>query len=222
MPDLPLFPLNMVLFPGTTINLHIFEARYKQMINLCLETQQPFGVVLIAEGREAYGPAAPHRVGCTAHITQVHRLSEGRMEIRALGRDRFEIRSLRQGQPYLVGDVTMRPLAEDNPERLTAFAQRLQPWVKKYLQLLARIENTQLGDYQLPDDPIHLGYLAAKILQNVPMSQKQALLMSNQPLVLLSQVQHLYQVEVALLEMMINRAENSDDLDMNSSSFSLN
>jgi Lon protease-like protein len=204
------------------INLHIFEARYKEMINLCLETHQPFGVVLIAEGREAYGPATPHMVGCTAHITQVHRLNQGRMEIRALGRDRFEIRSLRQDLPYLVGDVNLRPLVEDNPAYLMASARRLQPWVRRYLKLLARIENTQLSDYQLPNDPVHFAYLAAKILQYVPMIQKQGLLTSNQPRVLLAQVQRLYEVEVALLEMMINRAENHDDVDMDPASFSLN
>ncbi len=222
MTELPLFPLNTVLFPGTTINLHIFEARYKQMMNLCLETEQPFGVVLIAEGQEAYGSARPHMIGCTAHITQVHRLDQGRLEIRALGRDRFEIQALNQDRPYLVGDVTMRPLAEDDPQLLLILAQRLQPWVAKYLKLLARIENTQLGDYELPDDPIHFGYLAAKILQHAPMLQKQALLSSNEPSLMLAQVRRLYRFEVELLEMMINRAQNNDDRDPYLSIFSLN
>ena len=65
MDELPLFPLGSVLFPGMLINLHVFEERYKQMINMCLETRQPFGVVLIKEGKEAYGPATPFRIGRT-------------------------------------------------------------------------------------------------------------------------------------------------------------
>ena len=58
MATLPLFPLNTVLFPGMQLKLHIFEERYKLMINSCIESNQPFGVVLIKEGREAFDPIA--------------------------------------------------------------------------------------------------------------------------------------------------------------------
>ncbi|MFB3052831.1 MAG: LON peptidase substrate-binding domain-containing protein, partial [Dehalococcoidia bacterium] len=50
--ELPLFPLNSVLFPGATLPLHIFEERYKKMVNLCLESNSPFGVLLIRSGSE--------------------------------------------------------------------------------------------------------------------------------------------------------------------------
>ncbi len=76
--EIPLFPLNTVLFPGTPIHLHIFEERYKQMINLCLQEQRPFGVVLIRNGMEALGPLAePFHIGCTAEIAHVERLEDG-------------------------------------------------------------------------------------------------------------------------------------------------
>ena len=58
MLELPLFPLNTVLFPGMPLNLHIFEERYKRMMQACIESSKPFGVVLIKQGLEAHGPLA--------------------------------------------------------------------------------------------------------------------------------------------------------------------
>ncbi len=105
--ELPLFPLHTVLFPGTPIHLHIFEDRYKQMINLCLDKHRPFGIVLIREGMEALGPLAePYRIGCTAHIVHIQRLEQDRMNIVAIGQERFEIQSLDfLAIPYLAGLV---------------------------------------------------------------------------------------------------------------------
>ena len=65
---LPLFPLNTVLFPNMVLPLHVFEERYKLMINTCLAQDKPFGVVLIYSGTEAGGPAVPHSVGTVARI----------------------------------------------------------------------------------------------------------------------------------------------------------
>ena len=92
MLDLPLFPLNTVLFPGMPLSLHIFEDRYKRMIGECIDSGNPFGVVLIKRGQEANGPLAePHEIGCTARIIEVEPLSEGRMNIVVLGQKRFRI-----------------------------------------------------------------------------------------------------------------------------------
>jgi Lon protease-like protein len=66
--ELPIFPLNVVLFPGMPLPLHIFEERYKSMINRCIQAGHAFGVVLIREGQEVGPPARPHDVGTTAVI----------------------------------------------------------------------------------------------------------------------------------------------------------
>ena len=66
--QLPLFPLNLVLFPGMDLPLHIFEERYKSMIGDCLNQNLPFGVVLIKEGLEVGTPAEPERIGTSARI----------------------------------------------------------------------------------------------------------------------------------------------------------
>src|SRR4030067_2100194 len=93
--DLPLFPLNTVLFPGMPLPLHIFEERYKRLIRDCLETHQPFGVVLIRKGYEANGPLAePHEIGCTARIVDIQPLSDGGINVITLGENRFRIHSL--------------------------------------------------------------------------------------------------------------------------------
>ena len=76
---LPLFPLEqVVLFPGMSLPLHIFEERYKVMIGACQVTDQLFGVLLIKSGSEVGAPAQPERVGCTARMLRVDRLPDGR------------------------------------------------------------------------------------------------------------------------------------------------
>ena len=83
--NLPLFPLNTVLFPGMVLPLHIFEERYKLMMNRCLEQERPFGVVLIREGAEVGEQAVPYDVGTTSVIAGVTRYDDGRMNIVSLG-----------------------------------------------------------------------------------------------------------------------------------------
>jgi uncharacterized protein len=113
--DLPLFPLNTVLFPGMPLTLHIFEERYKLMIERCLEHRQPFGVVLIRYGKEALGSLAdPHRIGCTARILDVQPLSEGRMNISALGQKRFRILELSHKKALPGGLGRAFPISRDS------------------------------------------------------------------------------------------------------------
>ena len=110
---LPLFPLDVVLFPGAPLPLHIFEPRYKQMINELLQDQERFGVVRTREnGMES--------VGCTAEIVAVaKRYEDGRMDIVTEGRDRFEIMEMNLEKNYLRAEVLFlvdepdRPAPED-------------------------------------------------------------------------------------------------------------
>ncbi len=93
----PLFPLQVVLFPRTNLALHIFEERYKEMIGECIEKQAEFGVVLTQEN-------AMENIGCTATITEVVRkYDDGRMDILVRGRRRFEIMFLDRTRAYLRG-----------------------------------------------------------------------------------------------------------------------
>jgi Lon protease-like protein len=103
--DLPLFPLNTVLFPGMVLPLHIFEDRYRLMIDRCLKEERPFGVVLIREGKETESSVVPHVVGTTALIARASRLDDGCINVITIGSERFRLRALRYDQPYLSGEA---------------------------------------------------------------------------------------------------------------------
>ena len=96
---LPLFPLDLVLLPGTPLPLHVFEPRYKEMIAECLDRSLPFGVVRSKETEIA-------EIGCTAEIVTVtKRHDDGRMDIVTEGRQRFEVMQLNQERSFLQAEV---------------------------------------------------------------------------------------------------------------------
>ena len=100
---LPLFPLDVVLFPGTPLPLHIFEPRYKEMIGECLANKAPFGVVRALEEGVA-------EMGCTAEIVAVtKRYPDGRLDLVTKGRDRFEVLELNQERSFLRAEVILIP-----------------------------------------------------------------------------------------------------------------
>src|SRR5215469_6358339 len=96
---IPLFPLDVVLFPGASLPLHIFEERYKEMIGICLEDESTFGVVRAQQEGLAV-------IGCTARIVRViQRYRDGRMDILCQGDTRFEIEMLENSRAYLEAEV---------------------------------------------------------------------------------------------------------------------
>lgn len=198
--ELPLFPLNTVLFPGMPLHLHIFEERYKKMIKLCLERSIPFGVVLIARGVEAYGPPAePHEVGCTARIIETQPLADDRMNIVAIGQERFRtIMVDRRKAPYLYGIIELFPLQDSETDSVIRAGDRLKPWLQKYLEVLAFMGGVDLESPQIPDDPQTLAYLASIALQ-IPNNEKQDLLSKETTTQLLYRLLDIYRREVAIL-----------------------
>jgi len=96
---IPLFPLNVVLFPGEQLPLHIFEPRYRRMVRACLEAKSPFGMLLAL-------PNGVVRVGCTAEIVDVvKKYEDGRMDILTVGREPFRIVELFTDDPLLEGQI---------------------------------------------------------------------------------------------------------------------
>lgn len=177
---LPLFPLRLVLFPGQVLPLHIFEPRYRLMINRCIEEHQPFGVVLMREDtpdwREYRGDVAlPHNVGTTAHIRQVERLPDGRLNVVTLGLHRFRVRNLRFDQPFLQAEVESFPLVETSKAQAAEEASHVRRLLRDYIEALSKITDAEIDLDEVPDDPRVLAYLTASVLQ-VPWEEKQALL----------------------------------------------
>lgn len=199
MYELPLFPLNTVLFPGMPLPLHIFEERYKEMIADCIRENRPFGVVLIAEGQAENGPPAkPYAIGCTAEIAQVQPLEQGRMLIMTVGRERFRIRRLEYGKPYLVGMVEPAPLETEPDETQAGQADALYPLVVDYLQKLATIGNIEFEVDQIPEEPVALIYMAATLIQ-LPAGEKQAFLSANRASELGRNLVRAYRRELSLM-----------------------
>ena len=208
--ELPLFPLNTVLFPGMPLPLHIFEERYKLMIRFCMENSQPFGVVLIRQGREALGQLAePYEIGCTARIIEVQPLAKGQMNIITLGENRFRILSTFSRDGYLMGKVEWFPLEEAHSRNMASHAQRLLPWVKQYMQILSEGSETDLEPEKLPADPVVLAYLAAVLVQ-IPPEQKQALLAEQRAIDLLGTMERIYRREVAMLQAIMDHGRRQD------------
>ena len=96
---IPLFPLNVVVFPRTQLPLHIFEERYKEMVGNAIRDESEFGIVLAKEDGIV-------NAGCTVAVDKVLQMyPDGRMDILTSGRHRFEISSLNEEKTYLQGEV---------------------------------------------------------------------------------------------------------------------
>jgi Lon protease-like protein len=206
MYKLPLFPLNLVLFPATPVRLHIFEERYRLMINQCIEQKQPFGVVALRQGSEVEGyglPTEPYSIGCSAVITEVQRLYDGRMNIVARGFQRFRIAELDHSQPYLVGIVEDYPLDLTMPSDLERAGRRLRPWVERYFKLLARAENLEVDVQRIPTDPSELAFLSASLLK-LPTIEKQALLSAPTLISLIEKLHPQYRKEATILDLLLS------------------
>lgn len=210
MMTLPLFPLNTVLFPGMPLKLHIFEERYKLMINECIDQRKPFGVVLIETGDEALGALAhPHLIGTTAHITQVQRLPFGRMNILAIGKDRFRINTLIDERTYLEGVVDFIPLVMDDMASLKRGERALRPLLNRYLAALSEA-GLQLEESDLPQDTLALAYLAAVVLQT-DNGSKQQLLESVNTTQFFQRLLTEYRREVAMLDVLLTSSAETND-----------
>ncbi len=175
MPLIPLFPLGSVLFPGGTLPLHIFEPRYKLMIGECIDREQPFGVVLIREGSEVDGGATPHDIGTTAHVSRVQRLPDGRMNLIAVGQQRFRILSLDNSRPYLAGEVSFIPREQPDDPRCDEAAARVAELFSRYFQLMLALGDQWTRRIGLPSRPAILADFVGGRL-DVPPDVKQRLL----------------------------------------------
>ena len=114
--DLPLFPLQTVLFPGGRLPLRIFEQRYMEMASACLRHGSSFGVCLIREGAEVGAPAVPEPVGCLARIAEWDMEQLGVLRVTVLGERRFRVQSQRvQPDRLLRASAELLPEEQDAP-----------------------------------------------------------------------------------------------------------
>ena len=156
---LPLFPLELVLLPGTPLPLHIFEPRYKEMIRECISTEAPFGVVRAFEEGIA-------EVGCTAEIITVTKeYPDGRMDLICEGRKRFEVIEVNRDRSFLQAEVLIVP---DDPE--TAVQEERVKAVQLHLEILSLAGAVQ--DLSAADQNQLSFYLAGSLPLDLDFKQK--------------------------------------------------
>ncbi len=171
---LPLFPLNVVLFPGMLLPLHIFEERYQEMVRRCLDEDRTFGVCLIRSGDEVGGPAEPYEVGTTCEILKATELGDGRLDLVTLGRERFTIDRLYRERSYLEGDIC--PLPEGSAFCPESLIQEVRDATAEYVGTLLSQAAQPQRKLDLPEDAATLSNLVASILLQVPADIRQDLL----------------------------------------------
>jgi Lon protease-like protein len=156
---IPLFPLDVVLFPGTPLPLHIFEPRYKEMIGECLAQNRTFGVVRAVEQGLA-------DVGCTAEIvTVVKEYPDGRLDLVTEGRKRFELVRVNQERSFLQAEIL---LIGDEPG--TPSQQAIDRVVELHSQVLAIAGAKQ--DLSPADPSLLSFYLAGSLPLDLDFKQK--------------------------------------------------
>ncbi|MEA5468442.1 LON peptidase substrate-binding domain-containing protein [Spirulina sp. 06S082] len=169
--ELPLFPLpDVVLFPSRPLPLHIFEFRYRIMMNTILESDRRFGVLMFdpVQG-EISG------VGCCAEVIHFQRLPDDRMKILTLGQQRFRVLEYVREKPYRVGLVEW---VEDEPTQkdLRLIATEVEELLRDVVRLSAKLTDSSI---ELPEDlpnlPLELSYWVASNLYGVAAEQQMLL-----------------------------------------------
>ncbi len=173
--NLPLFPLNTVLFPNATIPLHVFEERYRLMVQMCLDGDSIFGVVLIKSGSEVGEPAEPHSVGTVARIEDVNRMDNGRMLLRVKGAERFAILRITQQRSYIEANVQLLGDAADEEPVASEVMDMVRTATTRHVRLAMGLRGGWVREAKTPEDPAALSYFVGTLLQSEP-NVKQALL----------------------------------------------
>ena len=184
--QLPIFPLNAVVFPGVTVPLHVFEDRYRALVHHLLtisdKPQRLFGIVAVREGYEVgrHGVASVHRVGCVVQMTSVDPYPDGRFDIEVVGRRRLRLEDLDASGSYLVGDVETLPEHRRSSPETDAEALRATETFAVYRRRLSALRGGDVLDGDMPRDPEYLSYtLAATCL--LTLSERQELLEMSSP-----------------------------------------
>jgi Lon protease-like protein len=175
--QLPIFPLQAVMFPGGALTLRVFEPRYMSLVKECLQGDLPFGVCLIAEGSEVGAPAVPHKVGVAARIVAWDMTQLGVLNITVRGEERFRIREQEANREGLIR-ARVEPIAVEAelpvPESLAALVPLLQAMA------------ADAGAERMPpphrfDDAAWVGYRFCELLP-IPLIARQKLLELEDPI----------------------------------------
>jgi len=175
--DLPIFPLSIVLFPGVPLPLHIFEQRYRQMLNDIRVSNNLFGVSYVdASTSQQEVPPAGH-VGCVAEVSETQTLPDGRSNILTVGVIRYRIEEyLERGDPYLVARVSFFEDEEDDNELLRNSSREVAETFTRIARAVRIINDERASLPDISDtEPQQLSFLVAAAME-VDTDLKQELL----------------------------------------------
>lgn len=165
--DLPLFPLPVVLFPGVPLPLHIFEPRYRQMLDDIRLTKNLFGLAYFDPTLTGNEIPPAGSVGCVAEVTETQTFPDGRSNILTLGVIRYRIESyVDRGEPYLVAQVSFFEDDEEDETLLSGPAKDVADTFTRIAQAVRTINDERAA---LPDisntEPQRLSFLVAAAME---------------------------------------------------------
>lgn len=156
--DVPMFPLGTVLVPGAYLPLHVFEPRYRALVEVCVEGDLEFGVALIERGSEVGGGDTRFTIGCSARIVEAVQLEDGRYAIGTVGVRRIRVLRWLPDAPYPRAEVEAWPDPVPGPGAAEAVAT-VVPTLRRVLALAAELgEAVAPATVELANDPLAAGY----------------------------------------------------------------
>jgi Lon protease-like protein len=175
--ELPLFPLEVVLFPGTPMPLHIFEPRYRQMMADIRVRENLFGLSYF--DASASGPDLPPvgHIGCAAEVRETQELEDGRSNILSIGVARYRLEAYAEtGEPYLVGRVSFFEDEAEDEDLLAVHAEQVSELFLRIARAVRALNDERAALPELPETtPAQLSFLVAAAME-VDLHVKQELL----------------------------------------------
>ena len=165
--ELPLFPLSVVLFPGTPMPLHIFEPRYRQMMLDIGVRNNLFGISYFDAGTSSQEVPPVGHVGCVAEVTETQALPDGRSNIFTVGLIRYRVESyVERGDPYLVAKVSYFEDEAEDKEMLARRAGEVSELFMRIARSVRIINDERAALPELPDaEPERLSFLIAAAME---------------------------------------------------------
>ncbi|WP_396214106.1 LON peptidase substrate-binding domain-containing protein [Gemmatimonas sp.] len=211
MPDqrLPIFPLNVVLFPGTTMPLHLFEPRYRQLLKDIQNGDSRFGILTGISG-VAERDLPSGRMGCVAEVTEAEVMPDGRANIVVTGRERFALDSfVDDDAPYNVADVSfVADTGGTNAVALAVASDDVAQNFRRVVKAVHLLNGEQSVMPTLPDDPVQLPWSIAAMI-DVDLTQRYQLLAERSPAARLSSVDGILKRVLPDLELRAAIAQNN-------------
>jgi hypothetical protein len=178
--DLPVMPLNSVLFPGAPTTLYIHEERYREMLRDVADGDGYFGVALLRAGEEVGGPGIPHDIGTIARISEIAELPDGSSMVLALGGPRFRIRAILSAMPVVHADVELLDDSPPDDGDQAPGANLARSELRELMSLVRRTIGAENTEVEVPEDPASLSWAIAANLQ-MELTQQQEILEMDTP-----------------------------------------